>query len=250
MRKLLIAIAVTVPALSVGQKAGADDAADAKAILEQAIKASGGEKELAKLHTTTSKIKGKIHVQGMEVAFDGDFVTQGEDQQKVSLASEVMGQKLNVVNVFNKGNGWTKVNNDTMDLSKDKIDEARDQAYGSWISTLLPLREKGFALATTGETAVEDKPAVGIRVSRKGNRDVSIFFDKKSMLIVKTEGRVKDEATGQEVNEESFLSGHDPKFANQPKKLTIKRDGKLFMEAEISEMKAEEKLDDSFFGKP
>ena len=57
--------------------------------------------------------------------------------------------------------------------------------------------------------------------------------------------------SGQEVSEESFPSEYkEVQGTKQAMKFTIKRDGKLFMEGEASEIQLSEKLDASLFAKP
>jgi len=55
-----------------------------------------------------------------------------------------------------------------------------------WVAMLAPLKDKAYTLAPIGEVKVEDRPALGLRVSRKGNRDINLYFDKKTYLRVKT----------------------------------------------------------------
>jgi hypothetical protein len=61
---------------------GAARADDAKAreIIDKAITAHGGEAEMKKLDCTSMKMKGTIHVMGMEIAFTGDAASKGADQ--------------------------------------------------------------------------------------------------------------------------------------------------------------------------
>ena len=42
------------------------------------------------------------------------------------------------------------------------------------------VKDKGYELALIGEVKVEDKPAIGVRVSVKGQKDINLFFDKQS----------------------------------------------------------------------
>jgi hypothetical protein len=113
----------------------------------------------------------------------------------------------------------------------------------------LPLkREKGFKLEPLGEVEVKDRPAVGIRVLSKGHRDINLYFDKKTHQVVKTERRVIDD-NGMEVSQENFLTpGKGPGLEGT--RLTIHRDGKLFIEAEVTTFTPAEKLDDSIFAEP
>ena len=228
----------------------ADNADAARAVLDKAIHAMGGEAQLGKLKASSLKMKGDLQSQGAKVPFSGDVQTQGADQHKVVIEAVFGGQKLVIVQVLNRDRGWVKINDTTIEMDKDKLAEALEQAHTGWVTSLVPLKDKGFKLDTIGEVQVESQPAIGIRVSHAGHRDVNLFFDKKTHLMVKTETRLKDDETNQEVTQESFLGGYDGKDIQQALKLTIKRDGKLHLEAELSDVKLEEKLDDSVFAKP
>ncbi len=248
-RNAWAAVAFGIALVAAAPRQSEDDKA-ARAILEKAILAQGGEAELAKIAASTSKLKGTVHAQGMAIAFSGEVSTQGADQARIALELEVENMKFNLTQVFNRDQGWVKFGDDTTEMDKDQLAEVREQTYAGSLTILLPLRDKGFALATVGEAKVEGRPALGIRVSRQGRRDVSLWFDKETHLLVKLETRVKDEESGQEVAEESFLSAHEEKGARQARKISVKRDGKPYVEAEILEIKGEEKLPDTVFSKP
>ncbi len=229
----------------------ADDAADAKAALvEKAIKAHGGDK-LTKLPATTLKMKGAIHTMGVDLTFTAEVVSNGPERQKIDIEAEAGGQKIHIVNVLNGNKGWSSIGGQTTELDKDKLAEAKEEAYAGWVATLAPLKDKAFTLATIGEVEIEKKKALGVKVSRKGHRDVDLYFDKETGLLIKTESRVKDDTSGQEVTEESFPSEFkDVQGTKQAMKFTIKRDGKPFLEGEATECELAEKLDDSVFAKP
>jgi hypothetical protein len=96
---------------------------------------------------------------------------------------------------------------------------------------------------------VSDKPAVGVRVSAKGHKDISLFFDKESGLLVKTQKRTKE--AGVEVDEENFYSDFkEIDGVKLPMTLKILHDGKKFLDAKVTEAKLLEKLDDDVFAKP
>jgi hypothetical protein len=228
----------------------ADDGAAARALVGKGVEALGGEALLSKFKAANTKLKGVIHTGGMELSFTGEVASQGADQERVAIEFEVDGQKFAVTQVLNRDKGWVKLNNDTTEMDADKLAQTKEEAYAGWVATLTPLKDKAFTLATTGEVTVEDRPAVGVRVARKGYRDVVLYFDKKTHLLVKTESRVKDEDSGQEVTQETFLSGYEGKEAKMAMKITVKRDGKAYLEAEVTDFQPEEKLDDSVFAKP
>src|SRR5262249_51138631 len=130
--------------------------------------------------------------------------------------------------------------------------EAQEELYAQSVETLVPLRDKAFTLAPVGEVKVGDQPAIGVRVSRKDHRDISLFFDKDKGLLLKSERIVKDEmAGGKEVLQESVYSNYKYTDAGlAAMKITIKRDGKPYVDSETKEVKLDEKLDDAVFGKP
>jgi hypothetical protein len=199
---------------------------------------------------SVANIKGELYTAGANIAFTGELATQGADQQKLRLELDIDGQLLTLVHVVNRDRGWVKLGDDTTEMDSDDLTEALEQAHVEWVASLVPLKDKAFTLATVGEIAVDGQPAVGVRVSHPVRRDVNLFFDKSSHLLVKTEARVRDDETGQELTEETFLSGYDGKDIQTALKVTVKRDGKLYIVAELSDVRLQEKLDDSVFAKP
>ena len=224
---------------------------DAKNIIDKAIKAHGGQEKLAKLKAVTMRLKGTLHQPGGDVPFTGEMVTQGADQSRLVLDGESNGAKFTFVQVLNGDKGWHKINDDTQELNADQLAEAKEEAYESWAATLAPLHDKAFDLSSLGEVKVEHRPAIGVRVSSKGHRDVNLYFDKELSLLIKSEIRVKDEESGMEVNQESTYSDFkEIDGIKEATKIVVKRDSKPFVEATVEQVKREEKADDSIFAKP
>ena len=236
---------------AVAVPARADDAADARKLIEKAVKAHGGQAALDKFPGTTAKLKGTFYGQGDGLAVTGTVTAAGPDQQRIDLEIEAGGQTIPVVIVVAGDKGWTKLVKDLKQFDKDELAEAKEQAYAGWVSTLAPLKGKQFTFATTGEIKVENRPALGVKVSSKGHRDVDLYFDKETGLLVKTETIVKDDTTGQEVTEESFPGEYkEVQGTKQAMKFLTKRDGKKFLEGEITSIELFEKPDASLFAKP
>jgi hypothetical protein len=230
--------------------AEADDSATARALVNKAIKAHGGEATLAKLPAVTSKFKGKIHGMGEAAAFTGEVAMQGPDRYKAVFEAEEGGEKYRVIQVLNGKNGWTKFNDDTEELDKEDLADLKDDAHGEWVVTLVPLTGKGFTLKPLGEITIDKRAALGVKASSKGRRDIDLYFDKETGLLVKTKARVKDD-DGQEVTEETFLRDYkEMQGTKQAMKFTVKRAGQLYLEGEITEHRLADKLDDSVFAKP
>ena len=127
-----------------------------------------------------------------------------------------------------------------------------DSFYAIGLATNpLEMLGKGVKLSALGEIKVNDQAAVGVRVSRKGRRDVSVYFDKKTGLTVKTERRTIDLQSDQEITEERIVTEYQKlDGVPHPKKMTINRDGKKFLDAEILELKEFDKLDEGMFKVP
>lgn len=251
MTRFLTAALAAGIVLAVGGPARADDEADARKIVEKAVKAHGGQDKLDKFAGSTIKFKGKFHGIGEGLPMAGEVSSQGSDKLRIDIEIEADGQKIPIVNVIAGDKGWAKVAKDTTELNEEQLAEAKEQAFSGWITTLAPLKDKQFKLATLGEIKVDKRAAVGVKVSSKGHRDVELYFDKETGLLVKSEHRVKDEMSGQEVSEESFPSDYkEVQGTKQAHTFLVKRAGKLYMEGEASEIKLYDKLDASTFEKP
>ncbi len=236
---------------AIGPARADDDAKAAQALVDKAIKAHGGADALAKFTGSVGKFKGKFYGMGEAIPMTGEISTQGADRFKMDVEVEAGGQTIRFVIILNGNKGWTRIGDSTTDLDDDKLAETSEQAHAVWVASLAPLSGKGFTLATTGELLVADKPALGVKVSTKGRRDVTLYFDKQTGMLVKSESRAKDEATGQEVTEERFPSEYkDVQGTKKASKITTKRDGKLYVESEVTDLQLVDKLGAEVFAKP
>lgn len=242
---LVCSLALALPGWAV-----ADDAAS-RAVIDKAIEAHGGEKLLAKFKGATSKLKGTIQINGAAVEFTGELSTQDVHLQRIAISFVLDGQSISFVSVLNRDQGWLKINNDTLDMSAEQLAESKEQGYSGWVATLVPLKDKAFKLAPFGEIEIGGRKAVGVNVTREGHRPINLFFDQETFRLVRSESRVRDDATAQEVTEEATFSEYKAVEGTQhPMKIAIKRDGKPYANIEVTELKLSEKLDDSLFVRP
>jgi hypothetical protein len=244
MRNSLIAALVGVLVLAAGTRA--DD--DTKAILAKAIKAHGGEEAKTKYKAGQTKAKGKIELLGgLEFTQESSFMLPNKFKETVDM--EVMGQKLHVVTVYDGTKIQIEANGKAIDV-EDKIkDMVKNTLYVMKVSQLVALTKgKDFELSALGEVKVEGKPAVGLLVKSKGQKDVSLYFNKETGLLAKVEHRTVDPMSGNEITEERIVTEYG-KTDGVPtaKKMIINHDGNKFMELEVLETKQLEKLDDSEF---
>lgn len=251
MWKIVAAFAVA-GLLSFLNPVRAQEDAKSRAVVDRAIKAHGGLDKLTKLKASASKEKGKFHGLGDAVDFTGESAVQLPDRIRNEVKTQFGGQQVSFIQILNGDKGWVKFGEMTTEMNKEALAEAKEQMNAGNISHLAVLTNKDYKLAPLGEVKVGDHTAIGIRVERKGYRDVSLFFDKENYLLLKMETRGKDFMQGGAEFTSTNLYGDYKKVEGimVPYKITIQRDGKAFVEAEVTEVKVSEKLDDSVFGKP
>src|SRR5262249_55055262 len=108
-----------------------------------------------------------------------------------------------------------------------------------------------FDLEPLPEILVEGKPAAGIRVRSKGHKDINLYFDKKTYLLVKLQRRIDEPMTGQEINEERIITEYqDVQGIKTIKKSVLYRGGQKYLDSDVVEAKYLEKIDDREFVKP
>jgi outer membrane lipoprotein-sorting protein len=223
-----------------------------KAILRKSMAAHGGEKNLAKFKAVTTKFKGTMEIQGLTFDITGETSVQKPDKVKNVMKLEIKGKTIDVITVFNGKKLWVNTMGQTKEIDDEKIlnaarEEMQTEGAGSFSDFLKP----PYELSSIGDVKVKGKDAVGIRVSKKGQKDISLFFDKQSHLVVKTEMRTLDAQSGQEITQEKFIVGYQEKDGLKiAKRVEIVKDGKTFMDIEITDTTPLEKLDDAVFAKP
>jgi hypothetical protein len=246
----LCALQLVAAGLFVGLASAQDGQNEARAIVEKAIKAHGGEAYLKKYAAATLKIKGHLEILG---GFDltQEMRFQLPDKFRQDSEFEIMGQQIRSSVIYNAGKAHLEVNGQKVDMGDKLVESLKDGTRLMVAGKLVPLRDKGYELSVVGEADVNGKPAVGVRVVKEGQRDVILYFDKKTSLIAKMEHRTVDPMSEQELTEERIITEyHKVDGVPEPKKILINRDSKKFLEAEVVEMKLHEKLDDGDFKLP
>jgi hypothetical protein len=218
-------------------------------IVDKAIKAHGGAERLEKQLGVHTKAKGTVDLLG-GIEFTQDTMVYAGKLKDV-MQMQVMGQAVAVTTVYDGKKAWVVANGQTVDLDDKLMEELKQIGYQAQLARLTSLKNKEFQLSPLGESQVEGKPALGIKVQSKGHKDVNLYFDKASGLLAKIERQALDATSMQEVMEERIIQDYqDQDGYKVPKKVLINRDGKKFVEAEILEFKIVDKIDDNEFVKP
>lgn len=249
LRSLALSAAALVVALAPPPVRAADEPKD---IIAKAIKAHGGEAFLAKQKAGQIKTKGKINLPGIgETEYSQETSFMLPDKFKDAMELKVAGQTVNVLTIVNGDTVVLEANGKAIDEGKKVKAAIADVSHVMEVARMVGLQDKGYELSPIGEDKIEGQKVVGVRVSKKGQKDVSLYFDQGTGLLAKVEFRTTDQATGNEVTEERFPSDYakNADGVAVPKKIVVKRDGKTFIEAEVLETKHFEKLDDSEFKK-
>ena len=251
MRPIMLSALAVVLLLQPAARTQTQD--EAKAIIGKAIKAMGLDKDVEGTVGFRTKAKGTIEIMGMNINFTQTVLIRMPDQFKDALELDINNMKIPVNTVYDGKKGWVAANGKIVKLDDKVTAELKEVGNLIKIARLKPLLDKknNYELAVIGDVKVEDKEAVGIRVSSKGAKDLSLFFDKKTGVLSKMERQALDAMTGQEVQEERIIRSYKDKDGQKvPHEVVVMRDGKKFLEAEILEYTLLQNVDPSEFDMP
>jgi hypothetical protein len=226
----------------------ADDAAGMQ-IVTKAIKAAGGDK-VAKLKAGT--VKGKLAFQegGQDIAITLDVSWQGLTQFRMDAEAQVAGMTKNGTIIINGDKGWIKDEGKVKDIPNEIATILRETTYAVRMPHLLPeLKTKDFKTSVLGEMKIGDRDAIGVTISHKDRKEVTLYFDKENGLPLRSDVRVMDPG-GREL--EMQFAYRDYKEMDGLKhctRLGIRVDGKDYT-MELSELRPQGTLDASVFAEP
>lgn len=245
----VLAVLIFNGALSAGGKAEDPSAREVRAVLAKAIKAMGGDK-LKTIRGLGWKGKMTTDVGGTEIAISLDAMSLDGDRHRIEGELTVNGQANTVLLVLNKGKAWVKGGNDKVnDIPQKDAVKARDIFFAARLPHLLgTLTGKVFNLSHLGEIKVNDSPAVGLRISRKGYSDMTLFFDKKTRLPVKAGFRFNDGQKEYDVDVH-YTDYREVAGCQLFSTITYRGDGKEFR-MELTDQRPRDDLDDSTFARP
>lgn len=229
----------------------ADDPAP-KDTITRALKAQGLPDD-GKDFARSFKDSGVVEVSGLKIDYKAEFWFRPPDGLRFEMAAEVMGQKINIKSVTAGEKVWESMDGEAQEVKGEKRDAAIAQVYALWVTTLKPLNhDKAFKLSSVVGKKVNDKETIAVLVERKGKAEVTLYFDKESGLLVKSETQVKDEFSGfKEVLEESFYENYkEAGGVKEATKLRVLRDGKQLIDSNPTDYRTIEKPDPKLFEKP
>ena len=224
----------------------AADRDKALAVIEQAVKAHGGAEALNKARTRSRSGQGVLTL-GAEVPFTTEETIQLPNRCRVLIE---VGRNR-VLLVLNGDKGWTLPPGGAVrEMNKEEFSERSEEMYVWWLMTLTPLQKDGFDLTPLPDAKVNGQETAVVKVSSKGHADASLFFEKKSGLLIKIARRAKE--AGFVHDREYYYSDHkDCDGVKLPCKESIIINGKNKLSAvKFANYKLLSKIDDATFDKP
>src|SRR5439155_21834479 len=128
-----------------------------------------------------------------EIAFTEESFWQPPGQYRFDMELDISGNKVKQVFVFNGEKAWLKLGDKTEAMPKEMHAAFTDYFQALRVGlNLLELKAEGVKLSPLGEIKIGDRPALGVQISRKGMRDVNLYFDKETGLPAKSEITAKE----------------------------------------------------------
>jgi hypothetical protein len=235
--------------LGVANSARSAAEGDAKGLVDKAIKALGGDAKLKKGKGATWKTKGKLSIQGNETDFTAQATVAGLDR----IHSQFETEFFKAVLVLDGDKGWVSFGQGVMELDAENLAREKRNVYLQMVPmTLLPLTGKDFQVEAAGQAKVGDADADAnvVKIKAPDGKDFELSFDKTSGLPLKIVAKVTDFTQSEFTQETTYGEYKDFGGIKKATKITTKRDGEPFVEAEITEFKLLEEVDDKTFAEP
>lgn len=235
------------------QPAGTDLAKVAKQIISRAIEAHGGKAQLTKVHADRVKLKGKMVVGKTEVPYAADTMVQLPNQFRNTVQFNQGKKDVTMVQVINGEKVALWINGANQKLPLAMEEEIRQNfALNRAIRLVSLLEDPAFELAYLGKEEETDRNLLVVRVTRRGLRELRMFFEEKTGYLVKTEHPV-DYQGKPYLQQEHYSDFRDLSGFRRPVKMEIIRGGQKILEATLTQVNYPESIPPEFFeteGKP
>lgn len=234
--------------LGLGRVALADDE-DGKAVVDKAVKAIGGTIDASKAYTW--KTKGNLTLNDSDNKFTTKMTAQGINHLRQEFEGEFDGNPIKGVTVLDGDKGWRKIGDDTTKLEDDGLANEKRMVYLQIVGQAPAfLKGEGFKIESAEEEKVDGKPATRLKVTGPDEKEFEIYFDKTSGLPVKLTATVADFQGDEYKQDMTFSDYKEFDGVKRASKVETKRNGKKFVNYEISDFKVLDKADKDAFAEP
>jgi hypothetical protein len=250
MTRFQSAILATSLVFGLGQWTKADDQ-EAKAVIEKAINALGGAQKLDAAKTATWKSNGKITIEDNDNKFTSKVTAQGINHFRQEFEADFNGNPIKGITVLDGDKAWRKFGEDTNKIEDEALANEKRVVYLQIVAQMPTyLNEKGFKVESVKDENVDGKPAAVLKVTGPEGKDFQLFFDKQSGLPVRFTATVNDFQGEEYKHETTFSNYKDFDGLKRATKSETKRNGKKFIDVELTEFKVVDKLDPKAFAAP
>ncbi len=240
-------VAICVSLVFFANHATPGDRDEALAVIDRAIKAGGGGEKIGKFRAVSFKATAKLADDGVdEVNYMGVF----QDAEHVRV---VIGANFQDIVVVNGGKAWMKIHGkkQATQLSAEEGGELAKFFHAVAMPDLLGvLKQKPYTLTAPTEEKINDKPAVGLRVTHEKHEEVLLFFEKKTGLPIKTTVSINSGTDAKRTYEFFFRDYREFQGVKHFTTIEMHFDGKKQGEYHISELKLLEKVEAGTFDRP
>lgn len=249
MRRLIVFLAV-VGYLWSAQASQAQE--EARALVERGITALGGPEALAKTKVMRSVTEGMAafipNLPESPVTVE-EFYSR-PDKFKIVITMKAGNMDVSFTQVINGDDAWMVFNGMVVELPPDALAEMKAQAHTDLVTNLSFLDKPGVKLSLAGEQDVEGKPAAGVLVKLEGQRDVTLYFDKESSLLVKAVFKTMVPMTGEATQEIVWSEYKDQDGVKYASKIQMRQNGRKVLDGKVTKVELLEKIDDKEFARP
>jgi hypothetical protein len=230
-----------------GAPAGIDLSETAKKVVARAIQAHGGRELLTKNRADKVKLQGKMVVGKVEIPYTAETLVQLPGQFKNTIQFNQGKKEVALTQVIDGTRAAIWVNGDRQKLSTAQALDLRQTLDLNRAMRLVGLLEdSAYNLKYLGQTEEGEQKTHVVRVLRKDMRELRMFFDAKTGLLVKTEHPV-DFQGKQMLQEEHYSDFRDLSGFRRPVRMTVYRGGLKILESALTQVSYFESIEPSRF---
>jgi hypothetical protein len=205
----------------------------AKAVVERAVAAHGGAEKLSRARADRSRWRGVVWAGNASAPFTSEVTVRLPKKYKSSVTLRE-GDRTRVV--------VHEVDGDAATITIDGVEQKVQGTHANQLRQTLELEavmrlaplldEKAYVLTLLGDFRMGAQTLVGVLVKGGGQREVKLYFDRQTSLLVKAEQKI--DGDGKDVVQEVLYRDHrDVGGYKRPGRAAVYRDGKKVMEAEL-----------------
>jgi hypothetical protein len=222
-----------------------------RGVIEKAIAAHGGYEKLAAIRADKVKVKGTLRVGPTAMPFTNEMALQLPGQFKSVVTITEANRTHQIVHLLDMDKATILLDGQAQTVAGAHLAQLHQTLQLEQALRLVPLlNDSAFTLHLLPEVKYNTFVYAGVRITGKGQRDLDLYFDRGTGLLVKAAHRL-DGPGGKDILQEAYYGDYrDLGGYRRPCKVVIFRDGKRVMEADVIEARRLERIDPVEFTRP